>query len=213
VNCAGPHSHLINELAGIVEGGQVTTRPLRQEVHHLNNTAPFTIESSAPVTFDGDLGTYFRPDPGGGLLVGGMEPECDPLDWVEDPDRVNTSASVAVYEAQTTRLARRMPELQVPPRPRGVVGVYDVSNDWIPIYDKTSLGGYYVAIGTSGNQFKNAPVIGQLMQRLIDEVGQGHPHDTEPVVWTTPQTSLDVSLGHYSRLREVNSASSFSVLG
>ena len=28
----------------------------------------------------------------------------------------------------------------------------DVSDDWIPIYDQSSLPGYYMAIGTSGNQ-------------------------------------------------------------
>eukprot|EP01050_Picozoa_sp_SAG11_P010053 SAG11_NODE_988_length_6275_cov_10.173413_4_plen_71_part_00 len=25
--------------------------------------------------------------------------------------------------------------------------MYDVSDDWVPIYDKSSLGGYYLAIG------------------------------------------------------------------
>ena len=30
--------------------------------------------------------------------------------------------------------------------------MYDVSDDWIPIYDRTDLDGFYVAIGTSGNQ-------------------------------------------------------------
>ena len=39
---------------------------------------------------------------------------------------------------------------------KGVVDLYDVSDDWLPIYDKTDLEGFYVAIGTSGNQYKNA---------------------------------------------------------
>ena len=30
--------------------------------------------------------------------------------------------------------------------------------DWLPIYDRTYLDGLYVAIGTSGNQFKNAAI-------------------------------------------------------
>ncbi|MBU0463580.1 MAG: hypothetical protein KKE12_08220 [Proteobacteria bacterium] len=29
--------------------------------------------------------------------------------------------------------------------------------DWIPIYDKSDLDGFYLAIGTSGNQYKNGP--------------------------------------------------------
>jgi sarcosine oxidase subunit beta len=35
----------------------------------------------------------------------------------------------------------------------GVVDLYDASTDWIPIYDKTSISAYYMACGTSGNQY------------------------------------------------------------
>ena len=121
--------------------------------------------------------------------------------------------TTAVYDTQTTRLARRIPDLTVPPRPKGVVGVYDVSDDWIPIYDRTALDGFYVAIGTSGNQFKNAPVIGQLMAALVIAVDDGHDHDADPVRWHAPATGLTVSLGHYSRLRQQHAQSSQSVLG
>ena len=114
---------------------------------------------------DLDLGTYFRGTPSGDLLVGGAEPECDPLDWLDDPDDYHPSATRALYEAQVYRAARRLPDLGVPNRPRGIAAVYDVADDWIPIYDKTALAGYYVAIGTSGNQFKNAPLVGQLPER------------------------------------------------
>jgi glycine/D-amino acid oxidase-like deaminating enzyme len=117
-----------------------------------------------------------------------------------------------VWEAQATRLARRM-DVGVPPRPKGIVGVYDVSDDWIPIYDRTSLGGFYVAIGTSGNQFKNAPVIGQLLRAVIDGVEAGRDHDNDPVRWTGTCTGLEINLGHYSRRRERNPDSSNSVLG
>jgi hypothetical protein len=46
-----------------------------------------------------------------------------------------------VYEAQVTRLARRLPDLPVATRPSGIAGVYDVTDDWIPVYDCTSLAG------------------------------------------------------------------------
>ena len=39
----------------------------------------------------------------------------------------------------------------MPSEKRGVVDLYDVSDDWIPIYDRTDLDGFYVAIGSSGN--------------------------------------------------------------
>jgi sarcosine oxidase subunit beta len=213
VNAAGPHSGRVNAMAGVEEEFRVKTRPLRQEVHHVAPPPSCGIGTNSPLVGDGDLGIYFRGEPGGGILAGGQEPECDPMVWLDDPDAVDPRPTTQVYEAQTTRLARRVPQLPIPGRPKGIVGVYDVSDDWIPIYDRTSLPGYYVAIGTSGNQFKNAPIVGQLMRGLIDGCESGHDHDREPVVWTAPITGLDVNLGHYSRLREPNPASSNSVLG
>jgi len=38
--------------------------------------------------------------------------------------------------------------------------------DWIPIYDRSSLSGYYLAIGTSGNQYKNGPAIGLVLSEF-----------------------------------------------
>ena len=61
------------------------------------------------------------------------------------------------------RAALRIPTLCIPNTAQGIVDLYDVTPDWNPIYDKSSLPGYYMAIGTSGNQFKNAPVVGDLM--------------------------------------------------
>jgi sarcosine oxidase, subunit beta len=206
VNAAGPHSGQLNALAGVGSEFVISTRPLRQEVHHI---APAPGQQLSGLTHIGDcdLGIYFRPEPGGGLLVGGQEPECDPLEWLDDPDDYNQAATSSVFDAQVTRLARRVPEVRVPSRPSGIAGVYDVSDDWIPIYDRTSLPGYYVAIGTSGNQFKNAPVIGQLMTRLIVDCEAGRDHDRDPVVWRAPHTQLDVDLSHYSRLRQPHNSS------
>jgi sarcosine oxidase subunit beta len=213
VNVAGPHSGHINELAGVQHDFLVRTRPLRQEVHHVPAPERFRVDGTSPQVTDGDLGTYFRPHLGGSVLVGGLEPECDPLVWLDDADRYDGNPTTPVWEAQTTRLARRVPDVRVPARPKGVVGVYDVSDDWIPLYDRTSLDGYYVAIGTSGNQFKNAPVVGSLMTELIDRCEAGHDHDNDPVTWTGPRTGLTVDLSHYSRRREIHADSSFSVLG
>jgi sarcosine oxidase, subunit beta len=206
VNAAGPHSGRLNELAGVLAEFAISTRPLRQEVHHLA-PAPGRQLSGLTHVGDCDLGTYFRPEPGGGLLVGGQEPDCDPMQWLDDPDDYNQAVTAPVFDAQATRLARRVPEVRVPPRPTGIAGVYDVSTDWIPVYDRTSLGGYYVAIGTSGNQFKNAPVIGQLMTSLILACEAGRDHDADPVIWRAPHTQLDVDLSHYSRLRQPHHSS------
>ncbi|MFI6513722.1 NAD(P)/FAD-dependent oxidoreductase [Streptosporangium sp. NPDC050855] len=147
VNAAGPWSGALNRLAGVGSDFTVGVRPMRQEVAHV----PVPEGYGGPVVADMDLGTYFRGEGGGGLLVGGTEPECDPMQWTDDPDAVDIHPTATVFEAQVTRAARRLPDLAMPNRARGVVGVYDVADDWTPIYDRTELEGFYLAIGTSGN--------------------------------------------------------------
>lgn len=213
VNVAGPHSHAVNRMAGVIEDFAVTTRPMRQEVHEVRAPSGYNVHGPGPLIADLDLGTYFRGTPAGGLLVGGTEPECDPLQWLNDADDADPRATKQVYEAQLYRAARRVPTLTVPDAPRGVAGVYDVSDDWIPIYDKTRLPGYYVAIGTSGNQFKNAPIVGEFMAAIITATEAGEDHDLRPVQLTLPMTGHTINLGHYSRRRPINRTSSFTVMG
>ena len=111
------------------------------------------------------------------------------------------------------RLAQRIPDLKIPTKLKGVVELYDVSDDWIPIYDKSSLPGFYMAIGTSGNQFKNAPIVGEMMADLITTCETGHDHDANPVTFHLKNIDRTISMGFYSRKREVNQQSSFSVRG
>ncbi|MFG2792846.1 NAD(P)/FAD-dependent oxidoreductase [Streptomyces sp. NPDC048419] len=213
INAAGPHSGAVNELAGVGADFAVSTRPLRQEVHEVRAPDGLGRDGGGLLVADPDLGTYFRTTPSGGLLVGGTEPECDPLQWLDDPDDYHLHPTKAIYDAQLYRAARRVPSLTVPHTPRGIAGVYDVSDDWIPIYDKTSLPGFYVAIGTSGNQFKNAPVVGLFLTAIIDACENGRDHDSVPVRPRLPRTGHEVDLSHYSRRRRINSDSSFSVMG
>jgi glycine/D-amino acid oxidase-like deaminating enzyme len=187
---------------------------MRQEVHQVSAPPSYSTEGGrAPVVADLDVGTYVRPSAGGQMLIGGTEPECDPLQWLDDVDGANLNVTLDLYEAQVTRAARRFPDLQVPPAPRGVAGVYDVADDWTPIYDRTVLDGFYVAIGTSGNQFKNAPMAGIAMAQLVDAVEDGHDHDRDPVIVTGAHTGLAVNLGAFSRLRSPNADSTGTVIG
>ncbi len=211
VNVTGPHSGQVNTMAGVLGDFSVRTAPLRQEVHEI--PAPKDTATPAPLLNDLDLGTYSRGTPSGQILVGGTEAKCDPLHWLDDPDDYARAVTADLYETQTYRLARRMSELRVPNTPRGVVGIYDVSDDWVPIYDRTALPGFYVAIGTSGNQFKNAPVAGRFLAEIIKACENGHDHDADPVQVTMTSTGLTADMGHYSRRREVNRESSFTVMG
>ena len=96
---------------------------------------------------------------------------------------------------------------------QGVVDLYDCADDWIPIYDRSDLAGFYMAVGTSGNQYKNAPVAGAMMAYLIEKVEAGHDHDHDPVQYPLKYIDRQVNLGSFSRLREINRESSFSVIG
>ncbi len=215
VNAAGPWSGAFNALAGVGADFTVGVRPLRQEVHQVRQPEGYGTDAApGPGVFDIDLGTYMRPGPGGAWVVGGTEPECDPFDWVSDPDAVDDHVTRERYESQVTRAARRLPELRVPNQPSGVVGVYDVADDWTPIYDRTDAPGFYVAMGTSGNQFKNAPLAGRFLAALVGACeDDGADHDADPVTVVGEHTGLKIDLGSFSRKRPVNEASTRTVLG
>ena len=213
VNVAGPHSFVINEMAGVADTMRIGTKALRHEVHHVPAPKGLDFEQDGLLVGDDDLGTYFRPEVGNHILLGNQDPECDPQVWVPDPDDFDRDITEDQWRAQVLRLARRLPSLGIPSRRKGVVDLYDVSDDWIPIFDRTDLDGFYVAIGTSGNQFKNCHIAAHCMVQLIEAVEAGHDHDVDPVKVTMPRTGLELDLGVFGRNREINQESSFSVLG
>lgn len=110
------------------------------------------------------------------------------------------------------RLAQRIPTLGIPNRTRGIVELYDASTDWIPIYDKSSLPGYYMACGSSGNQYKNAPIAGKMMAELVTYCEAGTDHDATPLSFTLPYIDRSIDVGFYSRKRPINDESSFQCL-
>ena len=211
INVAGPHSSKINRMAGVFDEMNIKTRALRHEVAHVPAPPGFDFEADGCVTSDSDVSTYARPEKGNFVLAGSEDPECDTREWV-DPDDWDPSLSDQ-GRVQAMRLAQRYSGLPVPNNPKGVVELYDVTEDWIPIYDKTALPGFYVAIGTSGNQFKNAPVVGKMMAKLVAECEAGRDHDADPVSFSFENVGMEISIGFFSRNREINADSSFSVLG
>ncbi len=201
VNVAGPHSNVINQMAGIYDTMRIKTRAMRHEVHIVPSPAGFDYESEGHVTADHDTGIYFRPEVGNNILIGSADPACDEPDWA-DPDHFDETVSESQWEAQVLRASRRMPELGVPRQKKGVADLYDVSDDWVPVYDRTELDGFYVAIGTSGNQFKNTGVAGHVMAELITSVEGGLDHDRHPLVIEGRYTGLPIEVGFFSRNRD-----------
>ena len=212
INVAGPGSAHINGLAGVLDDMTIETRPLRQEVAHVPAPEGFDFDQLGMVVSDSDIACYIRPEHGNNILIGSEDPPCDPHMWVEG-DTGYDGEFTDQWTNQVMRYGQRVPSLGIPSNSRGVVDLYDASTDWIPIYDKSSLDGFYMACGTSGNQYKNAPIAGKMMAALVDYCEGGNDHDVAPLTYRLPYIQRDINVGFYSRKREINEESSFSVLG
>ncbi len=211
VNVAGPHSSIISELAGVTGDMARSGRALRREVYIARAPDGFDEQTGFQVA-DLDVGVYYRPESGGNIIVGSVEPECDELEWV-DPDDFDETVTEDDFQQAMMRTARRLPDLGIPHSKRGLVALYDATEDWTPIYDRSSLDGFYLACGSSGNQFKNAGVAGQVMAELIAAVEAGHDHDAEPLVVAGRYTGLEIDTATFSRRREVDANAANTVLG
>ena len=212
INVAGPGSSIINGLAGVLDDMTIATRPLRQEVVHVPAPEGFDFEANGTIVSDSDIACYCRPEHGNHILVGSEDPPCDDHYWTES-DKTYDREFTEQWQTQAMRYGQRVPTLGIPSKMRGVVDLYDASTDWIPIYDKSSLPGFYMACGTSGNQYKNAPIAGKMMAALVAYCEAGNDHDASPMPFRLPYLDRETSAGFYSRNRPINEESSFSVLG
>lgn len=199
VNVAGPHSAIVNRMAGVTL--PLETRPLRREVHAQANPL-FESGVSLPIVGDLDGGIYFRPESRGrDIIVGSTDPQCDALEFIDDPDTVDRSVTQLYRERQSLRLMKRVPAVTLG-RPRGVADLYDVTvQDWYPIVDRTDLPGYYVCIGTSGSSFKTAPVLGMLTAQIIDACESGRDTDVTPLQLELPRIGRTVDTRFLARHR------------
>ena len=211
INVAGPHSAVLNKLVGADKDMKISTKALKQEVVHVPAPDGFNFEKGGMVISDNDIGVYCRPEVGNHVLAGSEDPDCDEREWV-DPDTFDRNFSNQAT-TQALRMSQRMSNLKMPNRMRGVVDLYDVSDDWLPIYDRSAIDGYYMACGSSGNQFKNAPVAGKLMAQLVEYCESGKDHDRDPMQFRLSHIDYVLNTSNMSRLREINPESSFSVLG
>ena len=201
INVAGPHSSKINQMAGVEKSMNIKTKALKVEVSHVPSPNSFNYEQEGFVVSDSDIGCYSRPEIGNNILIGSEDPDCDERIFV-DPDNWDDNFTEQ-WNTQVLRQAQRYPTLPISSEVRGVVSLYDVSDDWIPIYDKSNLPGFYMAIGTSGNQYKNAPVAGLMMAELIEACELGHDHDLEPLKLHLKYINRTIDLGFYSRNRKI----------
>ncbi len=211
VNAAGPHSSQITDMVGAGKDMRISTKALRQEVTHVPVPKDVDYSAMALVWSDSDAAIYTRPEVGNNILIGSEDPPCDVHQFV-DPDDYDKNFTVQ-WTVQAQRLAQRFPALGIPSTLKGCVDLYDVTEDWIPLYDRSCVDGFYLACGSSGNQFKNAPVAGKAMAELIEACENGHNHDAESTRYKLEYVDHKIDMMTFSRLRKVNQDSSFSVLG
>eukprot|EP00041_Stephanoeca_diplocostata_P025788 m.682961 g.682961 ORF g.682961 m.682961 type:complete len:501 (+) comp22825_c0_seq5:365-1867(+) len=216
VNAAGPASNKITGMAfgndsSVANDMAISTRPVRQEVAYVRAPPGVDYDAHGPIMVDLDVGVYCRPEVGNRILIGSVEPSCDAVQFLDDAAAANPSLTEEAHTAHIMRLALRMPDLQISgaANTQGIVACYDVTEDWTPIYDHSALPGYYMAIGTSGNQFKMAGVVGVMMADIIEHVENGNCQDTAPVQFQlTKLPSWDpINTASYSRLRQLQNTS------
>ena len=120
VNVAGPHSFVINRMAGVEDDDEgqdarrCVTRSTMFPRRRISTSRP---TGSTPLT--ATSGSTSGPESGNHILIGSEDPECDPRVWVDDPDDYDRNVTEAQWEAQVYRLARRIPTLRIPHRAQG----------------------------------------------------------------------------------------------
>lgn len=203
INCSGLFSSKLNSMVykDIPSDIRIATRPMKQEVCYIDVDDSVDIANDGLFLCDPDTGVHFRPETGNKFLVGNSEPDCDEFHWINDIDKFDDSFSQQ-YQEQVYRACLRIPSLKLPTSTnlRGVVSGYDVTDDWTPIYDKSNIENYFMAIGTSGNQFKNAANIGNIMSSIIENVEN---HDISPTQFSMVNFDDTIDLSSFSRLRTV----------
>tara|TARA_B100000959_G_scaffold238568_1_gene258617 strand:+ start:187 stop:1479 length:1293 start_codon:yes stop_codon:yes gene_type:complete len=201
INIAGPHSSLINAMAGVELPLQI--RALRREVHTMDNPIYQSEQpKTMPVVGDVDAGIYYRPESRGRtLIVGSTDPQCDGFEWIDDPDNFNENITDSYRERQCYRLMKRFPAMRLSPA-QGIAALYDVTvKDWYPVVDKTDTAGYYVCIGTSGSSFKTSPVLGRLVTEIIEANESGKNTDLDNLHFELPITGKTIDTTFLSRAR------------
>jgi glycine/D-amino acid oxidase-like deaminating enzyme len=159
VNAAGLWSPAVAALAGV-------TLPIivgRHPVFVVQRAPEFG--RPHPVYLDLASGTFLRPETGGLTLTGFLD--ADEPNHPLDPEALGSDVSFDEVARIMERASRCMPALGEARYQRGYAGAFDITPDWMPVLDQTSVRGLYVAAGMSGHGFKLSPAVGRMMADLI----------------------------------------------
>jgi len=150
VSAGGGYTQEIAALAGL-------ELPLRSERHNILVTEPLEPILSTMV-MSMSLNFYCQQVPHGSFLMGRS---CD-----NQPNDLRITADSRFPEAMAKTITKIMPPLANLRVLRQWAGLYNISPDKHPVYDRV-IDGYYVAAGFSGHGFMMAPATGLCMAEIV----------------------------------------------
>ena len=170
VNAAGLWSPAVARMAGV-------TLPIvigRHPVFVVERDASFGRPHLVYLDLAG--GSYARPETGGLTLTGSLTD--DETQHPMEPELLGTDVGLDEAAEVLARTGRAIPRLGDARYRRGWAGAFDITPDWMPILDESSLRGFWIAAGMSGHGFKLSPAVGEMMAALI--TGTAPPVDPTP---------------------------------
>jgi sarcosine oxidase subunit beta len=159
VNAAGLWSPQVGRLAGIELPIVIGRHPV-----FIVERQP-TFGAAHMVYLDLAGGSYVRPETGDLTLTGSLTD--DEAQHPMDPELLGSETGFDEAGVALARTAQALPGLADARLNRGYAGAFDITPDWMPILDESSLGGFFVAAGMSGHGFKLAPLVGAMMAARI----------------------------------------------
>jgi sarcosine oxidase subunit beta len=159
VNAAGLWSPAVARLAGL-------SLPIvigRHPVFILERQPAFGAAHMVYLDLAG--GSYVRPETGNLTLTGSLTD--DEAQHPMDPELLGRETGFDEAGPTLARTAQALPSLADARLSRGYAGAFDITPDWMPILDESTLPGFFIAAGMSGHGFKLAPTIGAMMAARI----------------------------------------------
>jgi sarcosine oxidase subunit beta len=157
---AGPWSANLLRTAGI----ELDVQPVQHPVVSLRRPPGFA--SLQHSLLDLTSGIYARPESGGLILLGSINPDVG-YDATGPDDGAGYVHDDYVLWAME-RMVRRYPALAASELARGWAGIMTISPDWQPVLGSwPAVPNLYCAAGFSGKGFQISPATGDLMAGLI----------------------------------------------
>jgi sarcosine oxidase, subunit beta len=174
INAAGPWAAKIGSLAGV----ELPITPIILKAAALVPRRYFG--PTVPSMLDMTSLTYWRPDAGGQVFLGGGD-ESDPENPHPDPDSYHYEAGAAYGAASAKAFQARLPGYGKTISIRQWAGLDAWTPDSHPIVGEIrEAPGLFCAIGFSGHGFKLGPAVGLLMAEMIAE-GRASTLDLAPL--------------------------------